>query len=100
VPGIEGLFPGTSLRTRPIKLLVGFVARAVESFEFKPVRAVPIAIFMRECVWRGGVGRAIRPPFATAIHGNVWVRLRIVTVSLSGSLCLPVPTMRRGEPER
>jgi len=70
----------------------------VLSFGFKPIKAVPIAISMLGCVRSAGVGMAVRRLFAEHFGGRV--RLRWVAVSLSGSPCLPVATIRRGEPER
>jgi hypothetical protein len=68
------------------------------SFEFKPVTAPPIAIFMWESVRYARVGPAIRQVFAKYFDRRLW--LRKAAISRSGSLCLPVATIRGGEPER
>ena len=81
-----------------MELSIRAPARAVLSFEFKPVKTVPIAIFMRGCVRYVGVGLPIRHRFAEHFGGRL--RPRRSAISRSGSLCLPVATIRGGEPER
>jgi hypothetical protein len=81
-----------------MELPVCTLSSTVLSFDFKPVRALPIAIFMRGWVRYAGVGLPIRQGFAKDFGGRL--RMRRVAVVRPGSLCLPVATIRRGEPER